>query len=77
LLRDAAGGSPFPAPVPAFVWRVIEDWRLPESVRRLSFAKSVARLKVNGFEIMGGIDSDKVSAFVSRVEFSKQAKERQ
>jgi serine/threonine protein kinase len=69
----AAGGPPFPAAVPAFVSRMIEDGRSPECARRLSFAEIVARLKAHRFEIMTGIDSDEVSAFVSRVELSEQA----
>jgi serine/threonine protein kinase len=67
----AAGCSPFPATVPAFVSRMIEDRRSPESVRRLLFAEIVARLKANCFEIMMGVDSDEVSVFVSRVESSE------
>jgi hypothetical protein len=63
----AVGGPPFPATVPAFVSRMIEDEGSPESVRRLSFVDIVARLKENCFEIMAGVDSDEVSAFVSRV----------
>jgi hypothetical protein len=54
---------------------MIEDGRSPESVRRLSFAEIVARLKANRFEIMVGVDSDEVSAFVSRIESSEQAEE--
>jgi serine/threonine protein kinase len=69
---SATGGPPFPAAVPAFVPQMIKDGRSPESARRLSFAEIVARLKENRFEIMGGVDSDAVSAFVSRVESSEQ-----
>jgi hypothetical protein len=64
---DAAGSPPFPAAVPAFVSRMIWDGRSPKSARRLSSAEIVAGLKANRFEIMAGVDSDKVSAFVSRV----------
>jgi hypothetical protein len=35
-LIAAAGGPPLPAAVPAFVWRMLEDGRSPESVRRSS-----------------------------------------
>jgi hypothetical protein len=68
----AAGVPPFPAAVPAFVSRMIQDGRSPEPARRLSFAEIVARVKASRFEIMGGVDSDAVSAFVSRVESSEQ-----
>jgi hypothetical protein len=71
----AACGPPFPVAVPAFVSRMIEDGRSPESARRLSFAEIVAQLKANRFQIMAGVDSDEVSAFVSRVESSQQAGE--
>jgi serine/threonine protein kinase len=74
---SAAGGPPFPAAVPAFVLRMIEDGRSPESARRLSFTEIIARLKANRFEIMAGVDSDEVSAFVVRVESSEQTRERE
>jgi serine/threonine protein kinase len=73
----AAGGPPLPAAVPAFVWRMIEDGRSPESVRRLSFVGIANCLKENRFQITAGVDSDEVSAFVSWVESRKQARERQ
>jgi serine/threonine protein kinase len=73
----AAGGPPLHAAVPAFVWRMIEDGRSPKSARRPSFAEIVARLKANGFKIMAGVDSDEVSTFVSGVESSEQAREKE
>jgi hypothetical protein len=73
----AAGGSPFSAAAPTFVWRMIEDGRSPESARCLSFAEIVERLKENCFEIIAGVDSDEVSAFVRRVESSEQAGKRE
>jgi serine/threonine protein kinase len=72
-----AGGLPFPAAIPAFVSLMIKDGGSPESARRLSFAEIVAELKANRFEIMAGVDSDEVSAFVSRVESSEQGPERE
>jgi hypothetical protein len=60
-----------------FVSRIIEDGRSLESACRLSFAEIVAQLKANRFEIMAGVDSDEVSAFVSRVESLEQAGERE
>jgi hypothetical protein len=74
---SATGGPPFPAAVPAFVSRMIEDGRSPKSARRLSFAEIVARLKARRFEIMAGVDSEEVSAFLNRVESSEQAGERE
>jgi hypothetical protein len=73
----AAGSPPFPAAVPAFVSRMIEERRSPESARRLSFAEIVTWLEANRFEIMTGVDSDEVSAFVSRVESPEQAGKRE
>jgi hypothetical protein len=66
-----------PAAVPAFVLRMIESGRSPESGRHLSFAEIVEYLKANGFEIIAGVDSDEVSAFVIRVESLEQAADRQ
>jgi serine/threonine protein kinase len=73
---SAARGPPFPASVPAFVSRMIESGGSPESAGRLSFAELVARLKENRFEIIAGVDSEEVSAFVRRVESSEQAGQR-
>jgi serine/threonine protein kinase len=73
----AAGGPPLPAAVPAFVWRMIEDGRSPESVRCLSFIGIVNRLKETRFQITPGVDSDEVSAFISSVGSLEQARERQ
>jgi hypothetical protein len=53
---------------------MIEDRRSSESARGLWFAEIVARLKANRFNIMAGVDSDEVSAFVSRLESSEQGK---
>jgi hypothetical protein len=50
------GVRPFPAAIPAFVSRMIEDWRSPKSAHRPSFAEIIARLKDNRFEIMTGVD---------------------
>jgi hypothetical protein len=52
---------------------MIEDGRSPESQRRPSFADIVARLKENRFQIMAGVDSEEVSAFVSWVELAEQS----
>jgi hypothetical protein len=72
----AAGVPPFPAAFPAFVSRMIEDGRSPESARSLSFAEIVAGMKANRFEIMADVDSGEVSAFVSRVASGSKAGER-
>jgi hypothetical protein len=72
-----AGCQPLPAAVPAFVSRIIEDGRSPESARSLSFVDIVARLKENRFQNIPSVDSDEVSAFVSWVESQEQAGERQ
>jgi serine/threonine protein kinase len=77
LLIGAASSRPVHAAVPAFVSRMIKDGRSPESARSLSFAAIVESLKENRFEIMAGVDSDAVSAFVSWVESSEQAGKRE
>jgi hypothetical protein len=56
--------------VPTFVSWLIEDGKLSKSRGGLSFVEIVACLKANRFEIMAGVDSDEVSAFV-RVERGK------
>jgi serine/threonine protein kinase len=63
--------------VPAFVSRLIEDGRLPKSRGGLSFVEMVTHLKTSPFEIVASVDSDEVSVFVSWIELSEQARERQ
>jgi serine/threonine protein kinase len=53
-------------PIPEFVWRIIEEGQ--------SFVDIVDRLKANRFEILGGVDSEEVSAFVALVESAEQSK---
>jgi serine/threonine protein kinase len=69
----AAEWPPIPAGVPEFVSQMIEDGRSPESQRRLSFVNIVERLKKNRFEIMAGVDSEEVVAFVAWVESAEQS----
>jgi serine/threonine protein kinase len=76
-LSGAVSDRPFPAAVPVFVSQMIEDVRSPKSKCGLSFVDIVAELKENHFEIMAGVDSDEVSAFVSRIESLQQAGERE
>jgi hypothetical protein len=52
---------------------MIEDGRSPKSNNGLSFVDILARLTAKRFKIMAGVDSDKVSAVVSRVESGEQA----
>jgi hypothetical protein len=68
-----AGELAVPARVPPFVSRMIEDGRSPESQSRLSFVDIVKRLKEDRFEIVPGVDSEEVSAFVARVESAEQS----
>jgi serine/threonine protein kinase len=71
----AAAESAVPGCVPTFVSRMIEDSQSPESRSRVSFADVVERLKQNRFEILAGVDSEEVSAFVSRVESAERSGE--
>jgi serine/threonine protein kinase len=77
LLSEIAGGAagwpPVPAGVPEFVSRMIEEGRSPDSRRRLSFVRIVERLKENRFEIVAGVDSQEVAAFVAWVESVEQS----
>jgi hypothetical protein len=43
--------------------------------RGVSFAEIVKGLKGEGFEILAGVDSEEVSALVTRVEAAKQSGE--
>jgi serine/threonine protein kinase len=72
-LISAADRPPFPASVPEFVSRIIEEGRSPESRHNLSFVDIVESLKAERFQIMAGVDFDEVSAFVSWVESSEEA----
>jgi hypothetical protein len=52
---------------------MIEEGRSPESQRGLSFVDVVERLKENRFEIVAGVDSEEVAAFVAWVESVEQS----
>jgi hypothetical protein len=52
---------------------MIQDGRSPKSQYGLSFVDIVKRLKRNHFEIVTGVDSGEVSAFVARVESAEQS----
>jgi hypothetical protein len=69
----AARALPVPTGVPLFVSRMIEEVRLPESQCRLSFVDIIEDLKENRFEIVAGVDSEEVSAFVAPVESAEQS----
>jgi serine/threonine protein kinase len=66
-------GSP-PCSVPDFVLEIINDGRSCDSADCLSFVDIVNRLKANAFQIIAGVDSDEVSAFVAEVEFAEQGR---
>jgi hypothetical protein len=69
----AVGEMMLPLDVPVFVSEMIEGGLRPMAGRELSFIAIVATLKTNGFGIVGGVDSDEVSAFVGRVESAAQS----
>jgi hypothetical protein len=69
----AAGGSPVPGGIPEFVSRMTDEGRSAEFPPRLSFVDIVARLEKNRFQILAGVDSEEVSAFVAWVESAEQS----
>jgi serine/threonine protein kinase len=69
----AAGELPFPAGVPEFVSRMIEEGRSPEFQCRLSFVDIIEHLKKNRFAIVARVNSEDVSAFVAWVESAEQS----
>jgi hypothetical protein len=71
----AAGEGILPPDVPRFVSALIERelWRIPWG--GFSFIDIFESLKANGFGIVAGVDTDRVSAFVSRVESAEQSGE--
>jgi hypothetical protein len=69
---EANGELILPPDVPAFVSEIIERGLRPSSGEELSFIASFEILKRNGFRIVAGVDSDEVTAFISRVESAAQ-----
>jgi serine/threonine protein kinase len=62
-----------PPDVPSFVSEIIEGGLRPIAGKELSFIAIIETLKANDFGIVAGVDSDEVSAFVSRVESGVQS----
>jgi hypothetical protein len=85
LLVEIVAGRPWRGPargdwevilppgVPAFVSEIIEGVMRPNAEGGLSFIAIFERLEANAFRILAGVDSDEVSAFVSRVESAPQS----
>jgi hypothetical protein len=69
----AAGELSVPADVPEFVSQMIKEARSPESQCCRSFVDIVERPKQNPFEIVVGVDSDEISAFVAQVQSAEQS----
>jgi hypothetical protein len=67
------GEAILPPGVPAFVSEMIERGLRPVTGGELSFIAIFETLKANDFQIMAGVDSDEVSAFVSCVESSPES----
>jgi hypothetical protein len=59
--------------IPVFVSEIIEGGVCPLAEKRLSFIDIFESLKVNDFQIVAGVNSEEVSAFVSRVESEAQS----
>jgi serine/threonine protein kinase len=57
-----------PPDIPSFVSEIIEGGLRPRARRELSFIAIIETLKRNHFRIVSGVDSEEVSAFVSRIE---------
>jgi serine/threonine protein kinase len=89
LLFEIVAGHPSPSPsaakadgeailppgVPAFVSEIIEGGLRPITGSELSFIAIFETLKNNDFRIVAGVDSEEVSAFVSRVESAAESHE--
>jgi hypothetical protein len=87
LLFEIVTGHPLPEPrvarwevivpprVPVCVSEMIEEGLRRSPGRELSFIAIFETLKANDFRIVGGVDSDEVSAFVSLVESAAQSGE--
>jgi hypothetical protein len=77
LLFEIVVGRPATLPVPGvapeFVSKIIAYGRSSESRHRLSFADIVECLKENSSEIVRGVDSEEVSAFVAWVKSAEQS----
>jgi hypothetical protein len=71
LSVQQAGHPSLPSPV--FASPMIENGRAPQSQRVLSFAGIVERLKENHFQILAGVDSEEVAAWVSWAESAEQS----
>jgi hypothetical protein len=69
----AAGEVILPPGIPGFVSEIIEGGLRPIAEEELSFIAIFETLEANGFRIVAGVDSDEVSAFVSRVESAAQS----
>jgi serine/threonine protein kinase len=69
---EADDGVILPPDVPAFVSEIIEGGLRESSEEELSFIAIFEILKKNDFRIVAGVDSDEVSAFISRVESAAQ-----
>jgi hypothetical protein len=61
--------------VPGFVSDIIDGGLRWSPWGGLSFIRIFEILKANGFQIVAGVDSEEVSAFVSRVESAAQSGE--
>jgi hypothetical protein len=66
---------PLPLEVPMFVSEIIRDELSSNSKWGNSFRDIFDILKQNEFQIVRGVDSAEVSAFVSRVELAEQSVE--
>jgi hypothetical protein len=72
---DVDGKVILPPDVPEFVSEIIDGCQRRKGRGGPSFIGIFETLKENGFRIVAGVDSDEVSAFVSRVESAGQSDE--
>jgi hypothetical protein len=71
----AAGEVILPPGIPGFLSEIIEGGLRPIPRKELSFIAIFETLEANDFRIVARVDSDKVSAFVRRVESAVQCGE--
>jgi hypothetical protein len=64
-----------PPGVPELISEIIARWQPPSAEREPSFIEIIETLKNNDFRVLAEIASDKVTAFIRRVESAEESGE--